>query len=193
MVCPSLRPWRAPYYLAIAAHQDGHRDRAIDGVLQCYQNPGRWFTGVIVTNGAGPARAGVYANFSSEQMVAVRGMEQKKAALIGDYGAQILLDYSSAAIKDSSQHGPVDDLCLILEQTRPEVVYTHNLADKHPTHVAVALRAIQALRALPQDHRPGKVYGCEVWRDSEPVAGRGQGCLRHLGTRAPAGSPVGRI
>lgn len=152
-------------HLAIAAHQDDIEIMAIDGILKCYQQPDRWFAGVVVTNGAGPARAGVYANFTAEQMVAVRGMEQKKAALIGGFGAQVLLDYPSAAIKDSSQRGPVDDLCLILEYARPEVVYTHNLADKHPTHVAVALRAVEALRALPLEHRPARVYGCEVWRD----------------------------
>jgi len=31
--------------------------------------------------------------------------------------------------------------------------------------VAVALRSIQALRALPAEIKPKKVYGCEVWRD----------------------------
>ncbi len=41
----------------------------------------------------------------------------------------------------------------------------HNLADKHPTHIATALRTIKAIRSLPKDKRPKKVYGCEVWRD----------------------------
>jgi len=53
----------------------------------------------------------------------------------------------------------------VLEATRPEVVYTHNLADKHATHVAVALRVIEAIRSLPADARPARLYGCEVWRD----------------------------
>jgi len=39
------------------------------------------------------------------------------------------------------------------------------LADKHDTHVAVALRTVAAIRALPADERPRKLYGCEVWRD----------------------------
>ena len=39
----------------------------------------------------------------------------------------------------------VEDLAGLLRLARPEVVYTHNLADKHPTHVAVALRTISAL------------------------------------------------
>ena len=52
----------------------------------------------------------------------------------------------------------------LFENTQPRYVYTHNLADKHPTHVAVAMRTIQALRKLPDDHKPERVYGCEVWR-----------------------------
>jgi hypothetical protein len=48
---------------------------------------------------------------------------------------------------------------------KPEVLYTHNLADKHPTHIAVALRTLAAVRSLPEEQRPRQVYGCEVWRD----------------------------
>jgi hypothetical protein len=44
-------------------------------------------------------------------------------------------------------------------------VYTHNLADKHDTHVGVALRVIEAMRSLPPEGRPQRVYGCEIWRD----------------------------
>jgi hypothetical protein len=43
-------------------------------------------------------------------------------------------------------------------------LYTHNLADKHETHVGVALGVIEAARSLPRAERPQKVYGCEVWR-----------------------------
>ncbi len=45
------------------------------------------------------------------------------------------------------------------------MVYTHNLADKHDTHVGVALKLIAALRELPAGDRPQRVLGCEVWRD----------------------------
>ena len=40
-----------------------------------------------------------------------------------------------------------------------------NLVDKHDTHVAVVLRVIAAIRQMPPDIRPEKLYGCEVWRD----------------------------
>jgi len=52
-----------------------------------------------------------------------------------------------------------------LQATRPEVVYTHNLADKHDTHVAVCLRLVAACKALPVAERPKRIIGCEVWRD----------------------------
>jgi hypothetical protein len=45
------------------------------------------------------------------------------------------------------------------------VVYTHNLADKHDTHVGVVLRVIEAIRRLSAEERPQRLYGCEVWRD----------------------------
>jgi hypothetical protein len=52
----------------------------------------------------------------------------------------------------------------ILRAAKPRFVYTHNLADKHDTHVAVALRVIEALRRLEGAERPERVVGCEVWR-----------------------------
>jgi len=152
-------------HIAIGAHQDDLEIMAIDGILNCFQNEERWFTGVIVTNGAGSAREGYYEKFTDEEMRQVRAKEQYKAAYLGEYAAQFLLDYTSAEVKDSSNQGPVDDLTAIFKATQPEIVYTHNLADKHPTHIAVALRTIEALRSLPEDLRPKCVYGCEIWRD----------------------------
>lgn len=151
-------------HLAIGAHQDDLEIMAIDGILQCFQHPNRWFTGVIVTDGSGSPRSGVYADYSNAQMMAVRMREQKKAAEIGEYAAQLLLKYSSSAIKDGNNTDPVTDLKNIIQATQPEVIYTHNLADKHPTHVGVAVKVISALRACPQNARPEKLYGCEVWR-----------------------------
>lgn len=152
-------------HLAIGAHQDDLEIMAYEGILRCFQLPDKWFTGVVVTNGSGSARTGVYEAYTDAQMVEIRKIEQKKAALIGDFAAQFLLDYPSGAVKDGKNQQPVEDLKAILEATRPEFVYTHNLADKHDTHVGVTLKTIAALRALPRDARPSHVYGCEVWRD----------------------------
>jgi LmbE family N-acetylglucosaminyl deacetylase len=95
----------------------------------------------------------------------VRVKEQIKAAVVGEYAAQILLDYPSSAIKDGGNKGAVEDIARIVRATRPDVVYTHNLADKHSTHIGVAVKVIQAIRSLPESERPPRVYGCEVWRD----------------------------
>ena len=151
-------------HLAIGAHQDDLEIMAIDGILQCFQIPDRWFTGVTVTDGSGSPRGGVYASYTDEQMMLVRMHEQKKAAEIGDYAAQVLLKYPSSAIKDGNNSDPVTDLMTIIQTCRPDIIYTHNLADKHPTHVGVAVKVIRALRFLPSDIHPDKLYGCEVWR-----------------------------
>lgn len=152
-------------HMAISAHQDDLEIMAAEGILACFQQPDRWFTGVVVTNGAGSPRDDLYRDYTDEQMRAVRAKEQRKAAVIGEYAAQVLLDYPSAAVKDSTNTGPVDDMVALLRAAQPQVIYTHNLADKHDTHVGVAVRVIQALRHLPTELRPKRVYGCEVWRD----------------------------
>ncbi len=156
-------------HLAISAHQDDIEIMAIDGILQCFQRPDKWFTGVVVTNGSGSPRTGVYADYTDEEMMAVRVLEQKRAAYVGDYAAQALLAYPSSVAKDKAAGDPVEDLKTLIGASSPDVVYTHNLADKHQTHIAVALRVIQALRELPADQRPKKLYGCEVWRNLDWV------------------------
>lgn len=152
-------------HLGVGAHQDDLEIMAVDGILRCYRHKSRWFTGVTVTDGAGSPRSGRYGRYPDTRMVETRRREQRQAAVVGEYAAAIQLGYRSSALKDPNDMGPVEDLVGILEATTPEVVYTHNLADKHDTHVAVALRLIQALRTLPKSRRPAKVYGMEVWRD----------------------------
>jgi LmbE family N-acetylglucosaminyl deacetylase len=152
-------------HMAIGAHQDDLEIMAFDGILKCFQQEGKWFTGVVVTNGSGSPRDDLYKDYTDEAMRAIRVKEQKKAAVIGEYAAQVLLDYPSSAVKDSSNKNPLEDIALLLKMAQPQVVYTHNLADKHDTHVAVSLRVIEAIRGLPETERPQRVYGCEIWRD----------------------------
>ena len=152
-------------HLAIGAHQDDLEIMAIDGILQCFEIPNKWFTGVVVTDGRSSPRSGTYANMDEEAMMKVRYEEQKRAADIGQYSAQILLGYPSSTVKDASTPLIVEDLVRILHLTKPSVVYTHNLTDKHPTHIAVVLRTIEALRRIETKDQPKKVYGCEAWRD----------------------------
>jgi len=152
-------------HLGVGAHHDDLELMAAHGILECFARADRWFTGVVVSDGAGSARDFEYQAFSDEQMKAVRRAEQKKAAYVGEYGAQFLLDHPSAAIKDKAELVVQQELTEILRATRPTVVYTHNLADKHDTHVAVVLRVIDACRALDPAARPERLIGCEVWRD----------------------------
>jgi len=152
-------------HMSIAAHQDDVEIMALEGILAGFGSSEKWFTAVIVTNGAGSPRDGIYGKYTDDQMQAVRKFEQKKAAFVGEYAAVALLNHPSSNVKSASNPAAKNDIKAIVGAARPEVIYTHNLADKHDTHVGVTLRTIAALRELPADHRPKKVYGCEVWRD----------------------------
>jgi LmbE family N-acetylglucosaminyl deacetylase len=151
-------------HLCFAAHQDDMEIMAVQPILECFQQQDQWFTGVVVTDGRGSARNSMYGNYSDDAMRLVRFKEQRKAAVVGEFAAQIMLDFPSKVIKDAAREDPVQDIHAILRATKPRFVYTHNLADKHDSHVGVALKVIEALRRLDQVERPEKVIGCEVWR-----------------------------
>jgi LmbE family N-acetylglucosaminyl deacetylase len=152
-------------HLGIGAHQDDLEFMAFHGILACFARDDRWFGGVTCTNGAGSSRSGPYASFTDARMMEVRRQEQNTAAVIGGYAAMIQLDYPSRAVKNPDDPSLKDDLMEILAAARPDVVYTHNPADKHDTHIGVTLAALRAMRALPHDQRPQQVIGCEVWRN----------------------------
>jgi LmbE family N-acetylglucosaminyl deacetylase len=151
-------------HLCISAHQDDIEIMSAQPILECFQKRDQWFTGVVVTDGRGSPRDGLYKDYTDEEMRLVRFKEQRKAAIVGEYAAQVFLDYPSQVVKDVSRKEPVDDLVALLEISKPDFVYTHNLADKHDTHVSVVLRVIAAIRCLPVEKRPKKLFGCEVWR-----------------------------
>ena len=155
-------------YLCIAAHQDDIELMAAGAILECYETNA--FTGVVVTDGAGSPRTGIYANCSDEDMKRIRANEQNNAASVGCYNAQFQLYYASSEVKDNANQKLVDELAEIILATSPEVVLTHNFADKHDTHVAVATRTLQALRKIPPEKRPRVVYSMEVWRALDWVA-----------------------
>ncbi|MDR1145604.1 MAG: PIG-L family deacetylase [Verrucomicrobiales bacterium] len=157
-------------HLSIAAHQDDTEIMAFHGIAECYQKNARWFGAIVVTDGAGSPRAGAFANYSNTQMKLVRKIEQRKAAALGKYSFVCQLGYPSADIRNADHAPSVSDLAAILGACQPRVVYVHNLADKHETHIALALKSIAALRRLPANRRPKKVYGCEIWRDLDWLA-----------------------
>lgn len=162
-------------HMGIGAHQDDLEFMALHGILSCFQKSDQWYTGVTVTDGRGSARANEYASYSDEEMMHVRRGEQRKAAYVGEYSAMISLDYPSAAVKDPTQRALIEELKMLISASRPDYIYTHNLADKHETHLGVVIPVIQALRELPLEARPKALYGSEGWRnldwmlDSEKV------------------------
>ena len=157
--------------LGVVAHPDDLEILAQPGILECFGRQDRWFCGVVVTDGAGSPRSGPYADVSDRDMVEIRRHEQRKAAVVGEYGAAVMVGVPSAEVKDPRGGRAVRELAEILRRTRPEAVYTHNLADRHDTHVAVALRVVEACRSLPAAERPRRLLGGEVWRDLDWLSG----------------------
>ena len=163
-------------HLGIGAHQDDLEFMAFEGILACYDRDDRWFGGIIMTDGRSSSRKGPYAGWTDDQIAAERIKEQHAAARLGQYSCIAQLGYQSKEVRGADKTDAVDDLVALLEASRPEVVYLHNPADKHDTHVACFARCIEALRRLPPSARPAKVLGCEVWRaldwmvDTEKVA-----------------------
>ncbi len=152
-------------HMSIAAHQDDIEIMAYDGIVQCFGRDDKWFFGVVATDGSGSAREGIYKNYTDAEMIQIRKLEQKKAAFIGEFGALALLDYPSKEMKDPMNTDIVDEFAKLLLLAKPDVLYTHNLADKHDTHIGVTTKVIKAIRKLDKKDRPQKLYGCEVWRD----------------------------
>jgi len=130
-------------HLVVAAHADDVELMAWHAVLSA-----GGLGAVIVTGG--------------DKLRDTRLREQKRAASQGNYAMVIWLDHASEEVKQAAYPPLASDLSAVLSAIRARLVYTHNLADKHDTHVAVALHTVQALRANPSSVE--RVLGCEVWR-----------------------------
>ena len=156
-------------HLAIGAHQDDLEFMAYHGIAACYKKAETWFAGVTVTNGEGSSLGGKFANLTPQQLGRLRVEEQNKAAELGGYAYQLQLGYASLEIKESNPDNLINDLVAelsyLLNMTQPRVVYLHQPADKHPTHIAVFKASLLALKSLPESKRPEYIYGCEGWRD----------------------------
>ena len=148
---------RGVTHLGVGAHADDLEFMAFHGIEQGRAR-GAKFGGVIATDGAGGVGG-------AEDLVDRRRAEQRAAADLAGYAVMIQLGLSTAEVKSADNKLLRADLGEIFGFARPRVVYTHNPADRHDTHVAVCLRLIETLRALRPERRPEKVYGCEVWRD----------------------------
>ncbi|HRJ71953.1 MAG TPA: PIG-L family deacetylase [Terrimicrobiaceae bacterium] len=152
-------------HLAIGAHQDDLEFMAFPGILAGLDpSQSNAFGGVVCSDGAGSSRTGPFAGYTDDQMRDVRREEQREAARIGRYAVMIQLDYPSRVIKDPSDARLEEDLLAVLRLARPSVVYAHQPADKHETHIAVLRATLGALRRLPAEERPSQLIGCEGWR-----------------------------
>ena len=161
---PKNRKEQPVKWLCICAHQDDCEIMAIDGILKGYYSKKFSFALVETTDGGGSARTGKFKDYTDEEMKQVRIKEQQAASEIGKYYSLYMLNYSSKEVKDKNNEDIVNDYINIIKELRPQVIYTHSVLDKHPTHVGVALKVIKALRSLPKEEQPKLFYGCEVWR-----------------------------
>src|ERR1700737_564790 len=82
-------------HLCLAAHQDDIEIMAYHGIAECFGSKDKWFSGVVVTNGAGSPRTGIYGDYTDDEMQKVRVLEQRKAAYVGEYACQIQLAFTS--------------------------------------------------------------------------------------------------
>ena len=62
-------------HMAFSAHQDDIEMMAAHPILECIHQEGLWFTGIVVTDGRGSPRTGIYKEFSDEEMSALRMQE----------------------------------------------------------------------------------------------------------------------
>lgn len=151
-------------WLCICAHQDDNEIMAVDGILKGYYSRKYSFAVVVTADGGGSARIGEYKDYTDEMMKKVRIEEQKEASEIGKYNCLVLLNHTSKEIKDPNNDLIVNEYIDLIKKFHPQVIYTHSILDKHPTHIGVVLKVIKAIRSLPKNEQPKFLYGCEVWR-----------------------------
>jgi LmbE family N-acetylglucosaminyl deacetylase len=149
--------------LGIGAHPDDLEIGMTHAILSCHGEADRWFTGVTCTDGSGSLPAGLKI-LASNELAGVRREEQRAAARLGGCSAQIQLGYPSASIRSpEGRRTLARRIAEIIEASAPDAVFTHSLADRHSTHVAVALAVIEACKLLPADLRPHRITGVEIW------------------------------
>ena len=151
--------------LGVAAHPDD-LDLAVPGLIgECRDDPDRWFAGVVCTDGSGSARGPATQGLSAAELGATRRREQRDAADVGGYGIVVQLGRPSAELRRPERRARlVGDLADLVATARPQVVVTHDLADRHLTHQAVGLAVVEACRRVPASARPLQLVGVEGWR-----------------------------
>ena len=173
--------------MAVSAHKDDAEMIALDGIFRCYENGG--FAAAVLTDGGQCPRSGAYAAVSDADMAELRSAEQKRAAEAGRYEALWLFERTSAEVKRTAKEGGAlaDELARVLAGLpRLETLYLHNPFDSHPTHVAACEVALAAVNRLPEEMRPERILGCELWRDLDWLADEDKVALDVSGSDALA-------
>ena len=88
-------------HLAISAHQDDIEFMAYAPIAACFGKRDKWFGAIVVTDGAGSPRSGLYADYTDNEMKAVRVVEQKNAAFVGASGFLAILGHPSNEVTDA--------------------------------------------------------------------------------------------
>ena len=148
---------RRTTHMAIGAHQDDIEIMAYDGILKCLW-PKRPLVFCRDCN-KWRKEAAVMANISIQAIPKCRQFEpknKKKRQIMVNMVALFFLNYSSSDIKNPKNRNFIEDIKQLIIMAKPEVIYTHNLADKHDTHVSTAVKVIQALRELDKSLLPEK-------------------------------------
>ena len=157
-------------FVCICAHPDDCELMAIDGIQRGYRASKYTFACVVTTDGADAERCGRYTKMNDQKMINLLMNEEKKAANIGRYKNVYFMNYSSEEVRDQENEDIINEYVEIIKELKPRVVYTHSLLDRHPTHVAVAVKVINALRTMKKGDQPKVLYGCESERNLEWVA-----------------------
>ena len=151
-------------HLGICAHSDDLEVIAFDGIIKHFKDKRSNFFGIVVSDNQGRPIHPKYKSSSLSKVQKIREEEQIKAARLGEYAGLAFLRYPSSKIKDAKYKEKIKEkIKEIVSFLRPSIIYTHSLFDRHSTHVAVSLRAIEALRGLNKNKRTDKLYGVEVW------------------------------
>ena len=156
-------------FVCICAHPNDCEIMAIDGIQRGYRASKYTFACVVTTDGADAERNGRFAKATDKRMIAVSMQEQKRAANIGRYHAVYFMNYSAEEARDQENEDIVNEYVEIVKELKPRIIYTHSLLDRNPTHVAVAVKVINALRTMKKGDQPKVLYGCESERDLDWV------------------------
>jgi LmbE family N-acetylglucosaminyl deacetylase len=150
--------------LAVGAHPDDLEFMCLEPIARRMKAGS--FGGLIVTSGAGSLRTGAHAALTDAQYAELRWEEQKAAARIGHYAFVDSLNLQSPQIKDAAGFERlVQSLVAFLGDFHLDEIYLHQPFDRHASHVRVCFAVLEALRRLPSSARPGRILGCEVWRN----------------------------